>query len=291
MKTILIHADRLAADAIVDDEDYLYLHQFHWKMYNGWAVRYKNGRSCDPVFMQHEVARRAGITTLEIEHISGDTLDNRRENIQPTNDYKTILLHHPADLDQIVTGTMVDYEDFAYLDKWNWRFHFGCKQAFREESGKTIFMCNVVWERAGHKGPPLEHVSDNLLDNRRANLRKPTRKYKPAPVYQNAIDHGDKWQARISIDLEPIHLGFFPTPEEAETMYGNVKEKVMATIQAAVAPDPTAVATPMEPHWSEIAKCWLCRIKLNGKVVSIGHASTHGAAKIYTNTYFTTEAP
>jgi hypothetical protein len=81
MKTILIHGqnNQIIADAIVADEDYLYLHQYKWKMYNCWA--YRDDESGNPVFMQHEVAKRAKMSE-NIEHISGDKLDNRRANLR-----------------------------------------------------------------------------------------------------------------------------------------------------------------------------------------------------------------
>jgi hypothetical protein len=505
MKTIFIHDPnhRFIADVIVDDEDYVFLHQYKWRLQNGEAIRYMHNDMTGTIIpMLEDVARCAGMpSNKDIEHISNDRLDNRRENLRvieptPTGEYRTILLLRPADLDQIIGGTIVDYEDFAYLDKWTWRLHRSYNEAVREEDGKFIFMRDAIWRRAGHQGP-VEHISANKLDNRRSNLhwktaRKPEPntppvegvkwdnskqkwhasiqtkshythigyyldrnkaiaalhsaglrrgvewrdneqmwsaqtptspslaplrffntlpdalnaiqeakdKMKPEPAHpgvkwsdskqkwqaehtiyggktnlgyypdldgaiaairaeearieeleyyrslswdkhhnmwkatvlfgkkhriptavsfktldmamtawqevrskcaepepepeptQNAIDHGDKWQARISIDLEPFHLGFFPTPEEAETMYDGVKEKVLAIIQATVSQpsEPTAEATPVPPHWSEISKSWLCQIKIDGKIVSVGHAPTHKAAKIYTNTFFP-EAP
>lgn len=82
MKTILIHGftdDRIVADTIVADEDYLYLHRYHWCHYNGEAIRLDENN--DMVTMQDEVARRAKLGHGEVKHISPDKLDNRRANL------------------------------------------------------------------------------------------------------------------------------------------------------------------------------------------------------------------
>lgn len=74
--------------ALVDDEDYIFLAQWKWAYKDkghrntGYAVRGKsmpNGRY--KVFAMHRVIMDA-LITHEIDHINGNGLDNRKENLR-----------------------------------------------------------------------------------------------------------------------------------------------------------------------------------------------------------------
>lgn len=72
--------------ALVDDEDYFSLSQYHWFLSsNGYAVR--NRLKSDPhgtpthVYMHRAILSTA--TGLDTDHINTDKLDNRRSNLRP----------------------------------------------------------------------------------------------------------------------------------------------------------------------------------------------------------------
>lgn len=67
--------------AIVDDRDYDELSQWKWKYSNGYAVRsvYQNGKQ-RTISMHRMVANTP--SGKDTDHISGNTLDNRRENLR-----------------------------------------------------------------------------------------------------------------------------------------------------------------------------------------------------------------
>jgi len=69
--------------ALVDDEDFEALSRFHWQFLSGYRTGYAI-RSKKPVpgrlLMHREIMKcPAG---LEVDHVNGDGLDNRRENLR-----------------------------------------------------------------------------------------------------------------------------------------------------------------------------------------------------------------
>lgn len=67
--------------ALVDDEDYEYLSQYHWYFEHGYARREvwkKNKRS--RIYMHREIINN--FDKLSTDHINGDKLDNRKKNLR-----------------------------------------------------------------------------------------------------------------------------------------------------------------------------------------------------------------
>lgn len=86
MKTIPLSQGKFA---ILDDEHYDYLNQWKWHTHNSrgklYAARWGYWSINDTerktrVMMHREIA---GITGLQVDHINGDSLDNRSENLRP----------------------------------------------------------------------------------------------------------------------------------------------------------------------------------------------------------------
>ena len=75
--------------AIVDDRDYEWLSKFKWHYHNGYACRASSTKN-DPVGKQHEIGMHrvvweyyhGPITEGEIDHINGDGIDNRLNNVR-----------------------------------------------------------------------------------------------------------------------------------------------------------------------------------------------------------------
>lgn len=88
MKYLKTNGKYSNSSVILDDEDYLEQSKFNWYMQNkGYAARsvhyYKpNGsRSCRTILLHREILK----TNNLVDHINGNTLDNRRINLRPCN--------------------------------------------------------------------------------------------------------------------------------------------------------------------------------------------------------------
>ena len=64
--------------ALVDDEDFAYLNQWKWSTHsNGYAIRSENRKM---VYMHRLIVN--ALDGMDIDHINGDGLDNRRSNLR-----------------------------------------------------------------------------------------------------------------------------------------------------------------------------------------------------------------
>lgn len=70
--------------ALVDDEDYNYLNQFKWQyMTNGYASRKEwFGKEDGGIMIYMHRAIIRPLNHMFVDHINGDKLDNRRENLR-----------------------------------------------------------------------------------------------------------------------------------------------------------------------------------------------------------------
>lgn len=68
-------------ETIVDDENYEKLSKFKWVLSdNGYAIRWGTKSERKTVFMHCQIIERP--KGFEVDHINGDRLDNRRENLR-----------------------------------------------------------------------------------------------------------------------------------------------------------------------------------------------------------------
>jgi hypothetical protein len=74
-KSIPLSKERFA---LVDDEDYDFLMQWKWCFNIGYAVRSTSRPNRKKIYMHREILK----TSADVDHISGDGLDNRRSNLR-----------------------------------------------------------------------------------------------------------------------------------------------------------------------------------------------------------------
>ncbi len=83
----LIKMFKRNVNILVDDEDYEYLNQFRWikRSSYGYPARHIQSRPKQIYkFMHHEILK----TNQMIDHINGNVLDNRKQNLRITNKSK-----------------------------------------------------------------------------------------------------------------------------------------------------------------------------------------------------------
>src|SRR6185436_6477528 len=77
----IIYPNGAGKPVTVSDEDYPELNKHSWIVENGYAIRRVRSNGIRKrIYMHNEIMKPP--PTLEVDHISGDTLDNRRENLR-----------------------------------------------------------------------------------------------------------------------------------------------------------------------------------------------------------------
>ncbi len=145
---------------------------------------------------------------------------------------KKILLTHGQ-------FTLVDDEDYEWLNQWKWCAQFNPKTnsyyAVRSEKNKVKIMSRVIMGEP--KDLLVDHRDRNTLNNQRNNLRIATRSQNG----RNSKKHRNntlgfigifrkkgskKWKAHISVNGKMIYLGMFCSKLEAAKRYDDEAKKI-----------------------------------------------------------------
>ncbi len=144
-------------------------------------------------------------------------------------------------------SAIVDDEDFEELSKYKWQANVKTSGVYafrtkrygnRKDNKKEHFhMHRIIMDAA--IGEYVDHVNNNPLDNRKANLRICTnaengRNNKGQPAQRKHVKYKgvkkntqakNSWSARITVDKKSIYLGCFKTELEAAQAYNEASEK------------------------------------------------------------------
>ena len=127
--------------------------------------------------------------------------------------------------------TLVDDADGDWLSQWRWLL-VGNGYAGRFEHAnhrsRLVYMHRLILEA----GPDqrVDHINGERLDNRRANLRLVTRRQNQQNRRPNTHTSSGrkgvtwhtrfhKWHVRITVDGQPLHLGYYQDLETASRLY------------------------------------------------------------------------
>jgi len=131
--------------------------------------------------------------------------------------------------------TIVDDEDFEYLDQWKWSMSYGYVIRGYSISGikKNIQMHRVLVKP--ERGFMVDHINGNPLDNRKENLRICTNSENSRnrhKIKERSLPKGVFWRkdkkryyAQIMVNYKNKHLGGFRTIEEASIAYNEAAIK------------------------------------------------------------------
>lgn len=136
------------------------------------------------------------------------------------------------------TFTLVDDEDYEWLNQWKWRAKKGYSTFYviRSVKGRprTLRMHRLIMEAPSDM--EVDHINHNGLDNQRSNLRLCThnqQQYNRLPTknvsskYKGVLWHkkGQKREAKINYKGERIHLGLFTREKDAAEIYQKASKK------------------------------------------------------------------
>lgn len=128
-------------------------------------------------------------------------------------------------------SALVSDADYAWLSRWKWMV-VGAGYAGRFEGPKAsrrlVYMHRAILN--AQSGEQVDHLNGDRLDNRRDNLRlvsntqNQQNKKKPShnvSGYKGVCWHKGigKWHARITVNGQRIHLGYFREVQTAARLY------------------------------------------------------------------------
>jgi hypothetical protein len=134
----------------------------------------------------------------------------------------------------------IDEEDYNEVSKHRWYKHTNKKGYVNFQTTKkpTTLLTSVLFK--SKKGFVVDHISGNVFNNLRSNLRLCTRaennKNRGLSVVNTSGYVGvtynkrfSKWQAQIKSNNKNHYLGLFSTPEEASEVYEREAKKLYGT--------------------------------------------------------------
>lgn len=142
--------------------------------------------------------------------------------------------------------TIVDNEDFDYLNQWKWHFHNNGYAVRTINSGggrKLNKTTQLKMHRVIVNTPKdfmTDHINGNRLDNRKVNLRictnlenswnarsyKRSRKDGKVSKYKGVYCEAGKWRSKIQYKGKKIHIGMFKSEVEAALAYNSFAKKL-----------------------------------------------------------------
>ncbi len=128
---------------------------------------------------------------------------------------------------------LVDDEDFIWLNHHNWHAVWDYSNWYAVRH-RGIRMHREIMK--AEKGQEVDHKDGNGLNNQKENLRPATRMQNARNTKKHSNSKSrfkgvwlhptsKRWQARITVNKERIHLGFFAKEQDAAAAYNVAVQK------------------------------------------------------------------
>lgn len=186
--------------ALVDDEDYERLNQFKW-------FASKNGKTYYAIRKSKILMHRTIITPpsgFEIDHINGNGLDNRRENLRIVSHRENCQNKHIEKTSKFpgVTWNKQHKKWHAHVRILGKNRYLGSFDDEVEAAKAYLFACDHP------ESIPPSHIKSSTYKGVCWNARK------------------KRWRAQITIDGKQVHLGWFSKEEDAHAAYEKEREQI-----------------------------------------------------------------
>ena len=228
--------------ALVDDEDYEYLSQWNWfaaKQSRAYYAKRTINRPHPDVKRMHRVILEhhdVNLDGLEVDHINGDGLDNRKENLRVATHLENSRNRRKH---QCKTNTHHPYKGITTRDgkRWISRIRVGdvrvCLGRFStpEDAAKA-------YDEAAEKyfgefaRPNNQYVEATPLSDKcspstaRYVLKHTNKKHKDArSVYRGVSPTRGRWRAEIYINGKNVYCGSYRNQEDAAMAYNEAALK------------------------------------------------------------------
>lgn len=134
--------------------------------------------------------------------------------------------------------TIIDDEDYGYLNQWNWYFGGG------DYTGSYVIRKSPEGTRYIHrelmhpkKGEYVDHINGNKLDNRKKNLRIVDGTQNLANMHKTRVGSSKykgvqwrkdtkMWRVRVKVYGQEIHGGYYYDEKEAAKAYNRIAKDV-----------------------------------------------------------------
>jgi hypothetical protein len=136
---------------------------------------------------------------------------------------------------------LVDDSDYEWLNKWKWHYGEDKYTGYAHRNiglwphQKKILMHREIMQTL--PGIEVDHIDHNGCNNQRSNLRNcmhidnrhnqmRCKNNKSGYIGVSGSMHNRKWRSVIHCNKKQIHLGCFPTAEEAALAYNEAAKKL-----------------------------------------------------------------
>lgn len=206
--------------SIIDLEDVPEIGKNNWQIqkspvkhvdrYYAYRSKYlgmRNGKKVQKTIMMHRIVM-GDPKDLDIDHLNGDGLDNRRSNLRAVSNRENCQNRH--------------HEKTSKYPGVNWDNHFNKWKARISLNNelKHLGLFNTELEAYGaYKRACIEINEGKSFEELTQYLQKTSSKFKGVSWNKNA----NKWKAAIMINGKTKHLGYFSSEVEASRAYQKVK--------------------------------------------------------------------
>lgn len=206
--------------AVIDDEDFDKVNQYRWHLGNNGYIRtFVGGRKHAKCILLHRLIMDPA-DDLEVDHRDGDKLNNCRANLRiSTRNQNARNLRRHKQFSSRFKGVSWNARQsmwYARIQVNRKTIHLG---QFSSEIQAALAYNEAALQHFGEYAS-LNQITEDMPDNVRYRQGKAFRTSHTSPYRGVSFSRSSQsWVANIMVKRQHIHVGNFPTQEEAARAY------------------------------------------------------------------------